>query len=275
MDNKPKTNRSKKKSKIIDSNITIPNELEIVKFDIKNFEFNQKQKDFLKIANDKDTKLLIVDGPAGTSKTLCAVHAALWGLKKHQTEEIIYIRTAIESGDHSLGFLPGDLDEKLNPYLTPLHDKLEELLNPVDIQKITPCIKSVPVNFIRGHSWRNKFVIADEMQNASLATLKTFLTRIGTDSKVFMLGDRDQSDLGRKSGFGNVVDYFDNDEAKEHGIHVFRFTEADIVRSEICKYITTKFKEIEFKKFSAKNKPAEAPVSTLLVERYSDELTHG
>lgn len=250
-----KTKGEVKKTK---SDVIIPSELEKYNFDIEKFNFNQKQIDFYNICADDKVKMVLIDGPAGTSKTLIAVHSALWLLKKHKVEEILYVRTPIETGDHELGFLPGDLAEKTNPYLAPLEDKLEELLKPDVISNLKKgnAIKGIPVNYIRGSSWRNKAVIADEMQNASINTIRTFMTRIGEGCKVFIAGDHQQSDIGNKSGFREIINLFDTEEARNNGILVFKFTEEDVVRSELCKFITKTFaKHSDLKNFKKENKP--------------------
>jgi len=250
--------KTKGEGKKVKSEVVIPTELDKISFDIENFKFNQKQIDFYNLCSDDKVKMVLINGPAGTSKTLLAVHSALWLLKKVKVEEILYIRTPIETGDHDLGFLPGDLAEKTNPYLAPLEDKLDELLKPDAKSNLIKgkYIKGMPVNYIRGSSWRNKAIIADEMQNSSVKTLQTLMTRIGEGCKVFIAGDHQQSDIGKKSGFKDIINLFDTEEARNNGIYVVKFDESDVVRSELCPFITktfTKYSESKVEKSEKKN----------------------
>jgi phosphate starvation-inducible protein PhoH and related proteins len=209
-------------------------------------QLNEKQKQFLEIAMNKDTKIVFVQGPAGTSKTYMAVYAALQLLNEHRVSDLIYIRSAVESSDSKLGFLPGEAEDKMAPYLAPLLDKLTELLsrNDIDYLQKDERISSVPLGFLRGLNWNAKVIIADESQNMTKQELFTLITRIGEFSKVFVIGDPDQSDINGKSGFTKMVAYFDDTESKTHGIQVFKFTEEDIVRSGLVKYIINKIKRV-------------------------------
>lgn len=204
-----------------------------------------KQKDFLTLAADKSVKLVFVTGPAGTSKTFLSVLHALQMMSEKRVSDLIYIRSAVESSDAKLGFLPGEANEKLAPYIQPLMDKLIELLpkSDIDILMKEERVTGVPVGFLRGLNWNAKVIIADEAQNLTHKELFTLITRIGEFSKVFILGDPDQNDINGKSGFINMVKQFDDAESKEHGIHVFHFTEDDIVRSKLVQFIVKKVKK--------------------------------
>jgi len=208
-------------------------------------ELNEKQKQFLELAMDKTTKITFVSGPAGTSKTYMAVYSALTLLNQRRVSDIVYIRSAVESSDTKLGFLPGEADEKMAPYLAPLMDKLVELLpkGDVDVLKKESRISSIPVGFLRGLNWNAKVIIADEAQNMTFKELFTLITRTGEFSKVFILGDPDQSDINGKSGFIKMLDYFNDDESKDNGIQVFKFTDDDIVRSGLVQFIIKKVKK--------------------------------
>ena len=209
-------------------------------------ELNEKQKQFLELAMNKTTKIVFVSGPAGTSKTYMAVYAALTLLNQRRVSDLIYIRSAVESSEAKLGFLPGEADEKMAPYLAPLMDKLVELLpkGDIDILKKENRISSIPVGFLRGLNWNAKVIIADETQNMTFKELFTLITRIGEFSKVFILGDPDQSDINGKSGFIKMLSYFDDEESKINGIQVFKFVDDDIVRSGLVQFIIKKVKKI-------------------------------
>lgn len=206
---------------------------------LKNFELTKKQHEFLKIAFDKNTKIVFVSGPAGSSKTFVSIYAALQLFNMNMNQDIFYVRTIAESGEKNLGSLPGDVDEKFHPFMMPLQDKLEELLEKEQIKMLIEenIIQCAPINYLRGASWANKLIIADESQNFTRKELVTLITRIGENSKYFICGDTMQSDINGKTGFGPLMEIFDDEDAKKNGIHTFKFNKEDIVRSEILKFI--------------------------------------
>ena len=208
-------------------------------------EFTEKQKQFLEIAKDKTTKLMFVSGPAGTSKTYLSVYVALTLISERKVSDLVYVRSIVESADAKMGYLPGETNEKLAPYLQPLVDKLAELLPKMDIDvlKKEERISGLPIGFLRGLNWNAKAVIADESQNLTHKELVTLLTRIGEFSKVFIIGDPEQSDINGKSGFVKMVNLFDDEESRENGIYVFRFTDDDNVRSALSRFINKKLKK--------------------------------
>lgn len=227
--------------------IIADNHFRSVKLNIKNFNLTNKQKSFAQIAFDKNTKIIFINGPAGSSKTFLAVYCALHMLNMNPRSELKYIRTIAESGERALGSLPGTVDEKFNPFMMPLYDKLDELL-PLPQSKYLETngfIEALPINFLRGASWNDKIIIADESQNYSTKELVTLLTRIGENTKMFICGDAMQSDIGNKSGFMKVYELFNNKESEDKGIFCFQFDEEDIMRSEILKYIVATFKKLD------------------------------
>ena len=147
-------------------------------------------------------------------------------------KELLYVRSIAESADKGLGSLPGDMAEKCNPFLMPLYDKLEEIVFEGD----TAFLK----NFLRGANWSNKLIVADEAQNFTFKELTTLITRLGEDSKLIICGDFMQSDINGKTGFGEMFDLFNDESSVENGIHSFKFTRSDIVRSKILKFIISK-----------------------------------
>jgi phosphate starvation-inducible protein PhoH len=214
---------------------------------IKELPWTDKQKEIIARFLDKGTKVLLLKGPAGTSKTTLAMYCGLTLLNKRRISDLVLVRSAVESSDSKLGFLPGDIAEKFNVYLTPFHDKFEELLCKAQLDRLEKDnrLTICPINFARGLHFSAKFVCADEVQNFSRREIHTLMSRIGEFSKVFLCGDPEQSDLPQgKSGFNKVFELFNNDEAKKHGIFCMELTEDDIVRSELCKFITHKFKEL-------------------------------
>ena len=215
---------------------------------IKNLPWTNKQKDIIARFLDKGTKVLLLKGPAGTSKTTLAMYCGLTLLNMKRISDMVLVRSAVESSDSKLGFLPGTLDEKIAVYLTPFHDKFEELLCKAQLDRLQKDnrLTICPINFARGLHFSAKFVCADEVQNFSRREIHTLMSRIGEFSKVFLCGDPEQSDLPYgKSGFNKVFELFNNDEAKAQGIFCMELGEEDIVRSELCKFITHKFKELQ------------------------------
>lgn len=229
------------KSPIVYQKSKLKNELSIYER-----ELTEKQKQFVEIALNKETKMVFVSGPAGTSKTYITIYSALKLLNSKKISDLIYIRSAVESSDNKLGFLPGEAHEKMAPYIQPLLEKLYEMLpkHQIDLLEKEERIDSVPLGFLRGLNWNAKCIIADEAQNMTSKELITLITRTGEFSKVFIMGDPEQSDINGKSGFTKVVNLFDDEESRQNGIFVFKFDEEDIVRSALVKYIIKKIKKM-------------------------------
>lgn len=215
---------------------------------INELQWTPKQLEFLKIALDKKTRIMLVSGSAGTGKTAISVYCALKLLNDKKISDILYIRSPVESADHSLGYLPGTIDDKLHYYNLPLLDKLDEFLPKpeIDILIKEKRVLAHPLGFCRGMSWNAKFIINDESQGNSLKELITVLTRIGKFSKCFLLADPLQSDLPKhkQGGFEALWKAFDNEESRQQGIYTFEFTDEDIMRDEIVKYIIKKVKPL-------------------------------
>jgi phosphate starvation-inducible PhoH-like protein len=236
---KNKNKAGEDKSPIVPQKNKIKNEIEIF-----HRELTVKQKQFLDIALDKNTKLMFVSGPAGTSKTYMSILTALMLLNQKRVSDLLYLRSAVESSDSKIGFLPGEADEKMAPYIQPLLEKLSELTNKasIDLLQKEQRIDSIPIGFLRGLNWNAKCIIADESQNMTYKELVTLVTRVGEFSKVFILGDPDQSDINGKSGFLKMMNSFDDQESCENGIYTFKFDEDDIVRSALVRFIIKKLK---------------------------------
>jgi hypothetical protein len=182
-----------------------------------------------------------------THNTILSMYLGLQLLNMKKVSDIVLVRSAVESSDSKLGYLPGDINEKVNVYMTPFNEKFSELIIEPQIHRlhkdnrITIC----PINFARGLHFAVKFVCCDESQNLTVRELQTLFTRMGEFSKMIICGDPDQSDLPYgKSGFNTVYKAFDNDDAKEHGVFCVELTEDHIVRSELCRYVTHVFKGI-------------------------------
>jgi len=183
-------------------------------------------------------------GPAGTGKTYLAVVMAMDYLKRGLVERIILVRPAVEAGEQ-LGFLPGDLQEKIDPYLRPLHDALGDTVGPGRIQRYmsSGVIEAAPLAYMRGRTLNQAFVILDEAQNTTLGQMKMFLTRLGHQSKAVITGDVTQIDLaqGKDSGLVRVRDIL----AGTEGIAFVELTQRDVVRHPLVRRIVEAFRVAE------------------------------
>jgi len=180
--------------------------------------------------------LIIAEGPAGTGKTYTAIALAVRALKNHEVKKIVLTRPAVEAGER-LGFLPGDMKDKLDPYLQPLYDALHDMIPSRKLEQWIEdgTVQIAPLAFMRGRTLESCFVILDEAQNATVSQLKMFLTRMGASSKFILTGDTTQIDLPRRSDSGllqaiRLLSGID-------GISVIRFDERDIVRHRLVKHI--------------------------------------
>ena len=238
--------RSRKDTSIAEiSDITSKNTLDLdFKIDTK-YKLTPIHQTFVELCYNNKTKIAFVDGPAGTAKTYCAAYLALNMLKGHKVDEIVYIRSIIESASKSMGSLPGEVDDKFLPWTLPLQEKQNELISPGDINNLftQDIIKAVPVNYVRGLTFKDSAVIVDEAQNLTKSELITILTRFGEDSKMIVIGDTMQSDINGRSGFRDIYNTFNDKESEENGILTFRFTDRDIMRSEMLKFIVSKLQK--------------------------------
>jgi len=207
---------------------------------------------FQLVQDYRNNDLIIADGPAGTGKTYTSIALAVKALKEREVKKIILTRPAVEAGER-LGFLPGDMKEKLDPYLQPLYDAMHDM---VPFKRLETWIEDgtvqiAPLAFMRGRTLENAFVILDEAQNATISQLKMFLTRMGVSSKFIMTGDTTQIDLPRKSDSGllQAIRILSNIE----GISVIKFDEGDIVRHKLVKQIVKAYETEENNAIKEKN----------------------
>lgn len=181
-------------------------------------------------------------GPAGTGKTYLAVAVAVEALKHHQIKKIVLVRPAVEAGE-SLGFLPGDLHAKINPYLRPLLDSLQEMIDYDQMKRFMEqdVIEVVPLAYMRGRTLNEAFIILDEAQNTTVSQMKMFLTRMGLGSKIVISGDTTQVDLPRASASG-LIDALARLQSIE-GINVVQLNKSDIVRHKLVQEIVRAYEE--------------------------------
>ena len=200
------------------------------------------QKKYIKAI--KSNTVVLGLGPAGTGKTFLAVAMAVEALRQKTVSRIILTRPAVEAGER-LGFLPGDLQSKIDPYLRPLYDALFEMLGAENFQKYMErgTIEIAPLAYMRGRTLDDSFIILDEAQNTTGEQMKMFLTRLGYNSKAVVTGDLSQTDLPRgvKSGLSTAATILANIE----GIGIFEFSERDVVRHHLVRKIITAYDKYE------------------------------
>jgi phosphate starvation-inducible protein PhoH and related proteins len=203
---------------------------------------SEGQKEYLDALARHDVVIAI--GPAGTGKTYLAVAAAVDALRKNRVKRIILARPAVEAGEN-LGFLPGDLQEKVDPYLRPLYDSLEDIMPADWVRRAIEArtIEIAPLAYMRGRTLADAFVILDEAQNATNAQMKMFLTRLGLNSRVVVTGDKTQIDLPRRSDSGllqveNILQGID-------GISFIYLNEIDVVRHRLVKDIIKAYASVD------------------------------
>ncbi len=210
----------------------------------------------------KNNTVVLGVGPAGTGKTFLAVAMATKALRAKEVNRIILTRPAVEAGE-KLGFLPGDLQNKIDPYLRPLYDALYEMLGAETYQKYVEkgTIEIAPLAYMRGRTLDDSFIILDEAQNTTPEQMKMFLTRLGFNSKAIVTGDITQTDLpfGKKSGLKEAVKILDGIE----GIAVHRFTEKDVVRHRLVQRII-----LAYEKYERQNEAKNAEENAKRIKRY-------
>lgn len=204
----------------------------------------KNQKKLVEACNEKDITFAI--GPAGSGKTYTAIAMAVKALKNREVKKIILSRPAVEAGEN-LGFLPGDLKEKIDPYLQPLYDALSDMIPAKKLEEFMNdgIIQIAPLAFMRGRTLNNAFVILDEAQNTTILQLKMFLTRMGLYTKYVITGDITQIDLPKKQHSGLIIAMKILSNIK--GISIIEFNKDDIVRHQLVKDIVDAYEKMNEK----------------------------
>ena len=210
---------------------------DVLVFSAKGFKIGpktQNQKELVRQVRQND--LVFALGPAGTGKTYVSVALAVQALKNKEVRKIIITRPAVEAGEN-LGFLPGDLHDKIDPYLRPIYDALSDMIAPEKLRhyRENSIIEIAPLAYMRGRTLNNAFILLDEAQNTTRMQIKMFLTRMGPDSKVIITGDRSQVDLPRKQSSGLIEAI--NVLKGIKGVGFVELDEGDVVRHRLVKEI--------------------------------------
>ena len=198
---------------------------------------NENQKQYYDFLNNNDIKVILATGPAGTGKTMMPSERAILNLLNNKIGKIIITRPVV-TADEEIGFLPGDLNDKMAPWMRPIYDMFHQFMTPDKLQKYIAeeKIEIVPLAFMRGRTFKNSFIIADEMQNATCSQMKMILTRIGKNSKIIITGDLEQHDRVKdKSGLEDFINRIKNYEGI--GIKHIEFFAKDIEREQIVRDI--------------------------------------
>jgi phosphate starvation-inducible PhoH-like protein len=192
----------------------------------------------------KTNDMVFAVGPAGTGKTYTGVALAVKALKEKQVKRIILTRPAVEAGEN-LGFLPGDLKEKLDPYMMPLYDALRDMIPSEKLESLIEkgTIQIAPLAFMRGRTLDNAFVILDEAQNTTHSQMKMFLTRMGKNAKFMLTGDPGQIDLPRRviSGLKEALLVLNS----VKGVGIIHLDDKDVIRHRLVKKVIAAYKAIE------------------------------
>ncbi len=236
------SSRKKTENKLVNTDLTRKDYLNNLTTTLTKLKFkNVKQKQFIETINSSE--ITICNGPAGTGKTFLSIYAALELIKDNKTpyEKILISRAAVESGEN-LGYLPGDINEKIAPYLEPIIDAIDKVISIKERKRLfeEEVIKGQALAFIRGKSLDNTILIMDECQNMTPSQMKTLLTRIGENSKFILSGDINQSDKFRNFKDSGLFDAINRLNEVE-GVSIYTFDNSDIVRNPIISRILEKY----------------------------------
>ncbi len=212
---------------------------------IREFEWNDKQKELIEAGTKKDSRIIFCQAKAGTGKTLVCLYIALKKLQEKKISKIYFVRNPVESSSKGLGFLPGTEKDKLMPYSMPALDNLNELLPQSQIKKLIDgnFIEIVPLGYLKGRSLSVCAIICDESEDMQIIDFRLVASRLGRYSSLFFIGDKRQSNV-RDSGFEKVFSLFDDPESQNKGIHCIELSQ--VMRNDVLSYVLDKFDNINF-----------------------------
>ena len=195
------------------------------------------QENYIAHLLDDQKNIVFAVGPAGTGKTMLAMLAAIKAYKEGQVEKIILTRPAVGTDDERHGFLPGDINAKMEPWTRPLFDVLHEYYSPQETARMIDeqIIEISPLAFMRGRNFKNAYIVADESQNTTINQMKMLLTRLGENCKLVVTGDVDQTDIIRNNGLEHIIHVMNNTKTSLLGL--VAFSNRDVQRSEVVKEV--------------------------------------
>jgi phosphate starvation-inducible protein PhoH and related proteins len=216
-------------------------------------KLTKNQNKYVDLLKNSPGSIIIATGPAGSGKTMLACKEALSGIKDSKYDKIILTRPTVSVEDEQLGYLPGEMDSKMKPWMDPIFDQMIKNANKslIGQYKKDGLLEIIPLAYIRGRTFDDSFIIADEMQNATIHQMKTLLTRIGMNTTMVITGDLDQSDNDllstSENGLENLCNILDKNEIKEIDEYIYRInlTHDDVMRSEIVKQILRLYENIK------------------------------
>jgi phosphate starvation-inducible protein PhoH len=212
---------------------------------------NHSQEKYFKLLNHKEKKIIVSVGPSGTGKTTLATEVGIRNLLLGNVSKLILVRPTVSVDDEQLGFLPGGLEDKMAPWLRPIYDILYQFISPKEVQSMIDNkeIELSPLAYMRGRTFKNCWIVADEMQNSTINQMKMLLTRIGHNTKLIITGDLDQHDK-QKSGELNGLEDFINKlrRKRSSSISSVEFTHNDIEREEVVKEVLELYNDDDVKK---------------------------
>ena len=198
---------------------------------------NIHQEQYVSVLKNKSKKIVVVSGPAGTAKTLFATEYGIRNMLTGVYEKIIFTRPSV-SVDEDLGYLPGTLEEKMAPWIRPIYDILHQFISPKEVTQYMEdkTIEIAPLGYMRGRTFKNTWIVADEMQNSTVSQMKMLLTRLGENSRIVITGDLDQFDrVGETNGLEDFLRLFKG--KRSPSITSFEFERGDIQREEVVKEV--------------------------------------
>jgi len=197
---------------------------------------NKHQEQYFDTLKNKERKIIVASGPAGTGKTLFATEFGVKYFLLGVYEKLIFTRPSV-SVDEELGFLPGTLEEKMAPWMRPIYDVLYTFISPKEVQDLMDekIIEIAPLGFMRGRTFKNAWIVADEMQNSTISQMKMLLTRLGHNSRLVITGDLEQNDIAGENGMDDFLTKFKG--RRSSSISSFEFDKTDIQREEVVKEV--------------------------------------
>ena len=217
---------------------------------LKPFQWTENQQQIVDTVLNKQSKIIFINGPAGSGKSSLATYCGLKLLSDKVLSDYLYIRNALEVSESAgLGFVKGSIQEKFDPYCQIFKEKSQELMSNADLEKLLNDnrVHFLPINYVRGSSWAVKYINVEEAANFTFGEFKLLLTRYASFSKLVFCGDTQQTDLpiSKRGAFQKMLNLFNNDESKEKGIYTFNLDKCDIKRSDITSYLIDKLGEPE------------------------------